>query len=47
MELRLLLPVGERLDGAEAVHDVARLAEVDLVQRAPVTSVRRSYWIYL
>ena len=30
-----MLPVGQRLDGAEPVHDVVRVAEVDLVERAP------------
>ena len=35
LELGLLLPVGQRIHGAEAVHDVVRVAEVDLVQRAP------------
>ena len=34
-ELLLLPPVGERGHGAEAVHDVAGLAEVDLVKGVP------------
>ena len=39
MELGLLLPVGQRLHGAEPVHDVVRVAEVDLVERAPIKGV--------
>ena len=39
MELGLLLPVGQRLHGAEPIHDVVRVAEVDLVERAPSNGV--------